>query len=250
MNKYVMSVIGALILAPFSANAQDVDGQLYIAGKQIFNENCSVCHGENGEGDVPEFPALNGNSKLADLSLIVTNIRQGRLNMPPFPDLDAEQITQVTTFIRNSWSNEYGGVDASQVVALLDVFKVEVPNSSIWDGIFTAEQANRGEVLYTGACALCHGKKLDGAPADPDMNGTPPIGRYKFLRNWDGKSLATLFHYTRVTMPYNNPGYLADQAYIDIIAYMLATSNIPAGNTELSSNSEALAQIVIKQTKD
>ena len=121
--------------------------------------------------------------------------------MPPFPDLDAEQITQVTTFIRNSWSNEYGGVDASQVVALLDVFKVEIAHSSIWDGIFTSEQANRGEIFYNGACALCHGKKLDGAPADPDMNGTPPIGRYKFLRNWDGKSLATLQRTPMLWMP-------------------------------------------------
>ena len=33
---------------------------------------------------------------------------------------------------------------------------------SIWDGLFTEAQAARGQVVYTGTCAFCHGRRLDG----------------------------------------------------------------------------------------
>ena len=41
------------------------------------------------------------------------------------------------------------------------------PPTTIWDGVFTAEQALRGQAAYTGPCDRCHGYKLDGAPEDP-----------------------------------------------------------------------------------
>jgi hypothetical protein len=90
-----------------------------------------------------------------------------------------------------------------------------------------------------------HGRRLNGAPDDNDMKSTPPLARSPFLREWDGKSLATLFEYTRATMPQNNPGYMDDQNYIDIIAHMLSMSNMPAGAQELPPDPQALAQIVI-----
>jgi S-disulfanyl-L-cysteine oxidoreductase SoxD len=116
---------------------------------------------------------------------------------------------------------------------------------SIRDGVFTAEQARRGQAAYTGPCDRCHGFKLDGAPDDPDMLPAPPVAGPKFLRKWNGRTLAALFEYTRATMPANNPGYLADAEVADIMAYMLAVSGMPAGGAALSTEREALAGIVI-----
>jgi mono/diheme cytochrome c family protein len=116
---------------------------------------------------------------------------------------------------------------------------------SVRDGVFTAEQARRGQVAYTGPCDRCHGYKLDGAADDPDMLPAPPVAGAKFLRKWNGRSLAALFEYLRATMPANNPGYLSDTEVADIVAYMLSVSGLPAGQAELPANAAALATIAI-----
>jgi mono/diheme cytochrome c family protein len=115
--------------------------------------------------------------------------------------------------------------------------------TSIWDGVYTTAQAERGRAAYTGPCGRCHGAKLDGAADDPDMLPAPPVAGPKLLRKWDGRSLAALFEYTRATMPSNNPGFLTDQELVDIVAYMLITSGAPAGETELTA--DGLARIAL-----
>jgi mono/diheme cytochrome c family protein len=115
------------------------------------------------------------------------------------------------------------------------------------DGVFTAEQAERGQVAYTGPCDRCHGYKLDGASDDPDMLPAPPVAGPKLLRKWNGRPLAALFEYVRVTMPTNNPGYLSDAEVADILAYMLSVSEVPTGATPLPTDRAALASIVIEQ---
>lgn len=116
---------------------------------------------------------------------------------------------------------------------------------SISDGVFTAEQARRGRAAYTGPCDRCHGFKLDGAPDDPDMLPAPPVAGPKFLRKWNGRTLAALFDYVRLTMPTNNPGYLSGAEVADIVAYMLSVSGMPAGEDVLAPEPEALAGVVI-----
>lgn len=118
--------------------------------------------------------------------------------------------------------------------------------TSIWDGIYTEAQAKRGEYLYPGPCGKCHGAKLNGAPDDPDMFSTKPIAGRKFLRDWDGRSLGALFEYVRATMPANNPGFLSDREYADLIAYMLFVTGAPAGSGELQPDPGELAVIEIR----
>jgi mono/diheme cytochrome c family protein len=117
--------------------------------------------------------------------------------------------------------------------------------ASIRDGVFTAEQARRGQIAYTGPCDRCHGYKLDGASDDPDMLPAPPVAGPKFLRNWSGRSLLALFEYVRTTMPANNPGYLSDPEVADILAYMLSVSRMPEGAEALPAEAAVLAGIAI-----
>jgi len=118
--------------------------------------------------------------------------------------------------------------------------------ASIRAGVYTEAQANRGAYSYPVACGKCHGYLLDGAPDDPDMFSTPPIGGPKFLRNWKGRSLGALFEYTKTTMPFNNPGFLGDQELADVLAYMLQQSGAPAGEVELRPDPERLGRILIE----
>ena len=116
---------------------------------------------------------------------------------------------------------------------------------SVWDGLFTEVQAERGQVLYTGTCAFCHGRRLDGAPDDPDMRPAPPLARARFLRVWQGRTLGTLLAYMRATMPEDNPNSLSGQEYRDLIAYMLSVGGMPVGDAELPTDPGFLARIMI-----
>lgn len=228
----------ALVSAPAALAQSD-------QGPQLYQDNCALCHKESGAGLPPAFPALNGNEQLGDLARIVSNIRQGSGNMPPFPDLTAEQISALANFIRNAWENNFGSVSTEEIAAVLEELGDVGQVASVWDGVFTTAQAKRGQAVYPGVCGFCHGRRLNGAPDDPDMMSTPPLARAKFIRNWEGRSLATLFEYTRATMPESNPGSLADQEYIDVIAYMLAVGGMPAGDVELQPDPQSLARKII-----
>ena len=167
--------------------------------------------------------------------------------MPPFPDLTAEEISFLATYIRNAWANNFGSVTTEEAAAVLEGLEEIGQVASIWDGVFTEVQAKRGQTVYPGACATCHGRRLNGAADDPDMRSSPPLARARFLRVWEGRSLATLFEYTRATMPESNPGSLTDDEFVDVIAYMLSVGGMPAGDDELRPDPRSLARIVIQQ---
>lgn len=75
-----------------------------------------------------------------------------------------------------AWANEYGPLNPGEVTAS----QVEPADTgamaSAWDGVFTDAQAGRGEAVYEGACGLCHGRRLSGAPDDPDMRSSTAFG--------------------------------------------------------------------------
>jgi mono/diheme cytochrome c family protein len=249
-------IVAFLVMAGPPALAQD--GDLMARGQQIFSDNCAACHQSDGQGVPPQFPALAGNQNLEDVTLIVEAVHQGRGIMPPFDHFSGDELAAVATFIRNSWGNSFGdvtletvseiavglGAEGSEAAAAADT-EVSVEQASIWDGVYTEEQAARGEQVYL-VCARCHGRRLNGAPDDPDMKSTPPLARAAFLRNWSGQSVAGLFQYTRATMPQNNPASMSDQEYADIIAYMLAVTGTPVGENELSSDPAKLGGIKIE----
>ncbi len=165
--------------------------------------------------------------------------------MPPFPALAAEDIASLASYIRTAWANDLGGVSTEDVAAVLEDLGDADPMASVWDSVYTEAQATRGQAVYTGACAICHGRRLNGAPDDPDMRSTPPLARARFLRVWEGTSLAMLYEYTRATMPEDNPGSLTDQEFVDVLAYMLAVGGMPAGDDELLPEPRGLARVVI-----
>ena len=248
MRKIVVGVLAATFLVATVAVAQPVvDAAVFGQGRQVYQDHCALCHQDAGTGNPPTFPALSGNDQLGNPGRIVGAIRRGAGTMPPFPDLSAAEISAVATYIRNAWANGFGGMTTADATAALEGFETEGDRTSVWDGVFTEAQAARGRAAYPGACGLCHGRRLNGAPDDPDMPSTPPLARARFLRTWDGRSLATLFEYTRATMPQDNPGSLADEEYVDVIAYMLSVGGMPAGEADLRPDPERLARVVFEQ---
>jgi mono/diheme cytochrome c family protein len=113
---------------------------------------------------------------------------------------------------------------------------------TVWDGIYTEDQATRGLAVSKATCSACHGEGLVGSP-DPPLIGDP------FLGVWSGRSVAELFDKVQTTMPGNEPGTLKPQQVADSVAYILKVNNFPAGSTELASDKEALKDIRIRSQK-
>jgi mono/diheme cytochrome c family protein len=107
-------------------------------------------------------------------------------------------------------------------------------------GVFTEEQAKKGEAAYQRVCASCHGADLHSTEAEaPDLTD----GAFKF--GWQGKTVAERFETIRNTMPPGQRGSLDDQAYLDIVTYILRFNNVPAGKQALQPDINMLKQIVI-----
>jgi len=100
---------------------------------------------------------------------------------------------------------------------------------SIWDGVYTDTQAERGRTLYMQNCGRCHGADLSGTFEIP-----PLIGR--FMPYWSGSTLDALFDYVSTAMPLGNPGSLSAAANADIVAFILKSNDLPSGAKELSSD--------------
>lgn len=235
----------ACLLVPAAAAAQ-VD-EAAVEGRRLYEQHCALCHGDSGGGRSTVFPALSGNERLGNAARIVRAVREGIGNMPAFPALSAAETAAVASYVRGAWTNGFAAVTVDEAAALLARLGDAEPTASVWDGVFSEDQAARGRQVYFGACGLCHGRRLNGAPDDPDMLSTPPLARARFLRVWEGRSLAALLAYTRLTMPEDNPASLRDEEYADVVAYMLSMSRMPAGEDELPADSRALANIVIRQ---
>jgi S-disulfanyl-L-cysteine oxidoreductase SoxD len=114
---------------------------------------------------------------------------------------------------------------------------------TVWDGVYTDEQAARGETLYAERCGKCHGDTLGGVESAPALTGTT------FYANWEGEMLEALFNRMRTTMPLDKPGSLSRAQNADILAHMLKAGGYPAGPAALDGQAGALATVTIRMYK-
>jgi mono/diheme cytochrome c family protein len=108
-------------------------------------------------------------------------------------------------------------------------------DKSVNDGIYTAEQADRGAVTFKASCTSCH--------------ETSRFTGDEFLAGWTGKPLHELFAQMSSTMPEDNPGSLKPEQYADVVAYFLKLNGYPVGKTELESAADVLKAIKFDKLK-
>jgi S-disulfanyl-L-cysteine oxidoreductase SoxD len=112
---------------------------------------------------------------------------------------------------------------------------------SITEGVYSAEQAARGQQLYKTQCAACHGNAMEGTVG-------PPLAGDGFLSNWSAQPVANLVDKIQKTMPFNLPATLSRSQSTDLAAYVLQVGKLPAGQAELSE--AVLAQIVFPKVRN
>ncbi len=98
---------------------------------------------------------------------------------------------------------------------------------SVWDGVYSSDQADRGQKVYEATCARCHGSDLTGGRARPLVGES-------FIRDWGGLTLDSVLTRAK-TMPPGAAGSLAEERYLDILAYVLSKNDFPTGTGDLTA---------------
>ena len=130
------------------------------------------------------------------------------------------------------------------VVALIgSAIDGQEPKRTVWDGVYTAAQAERGRSAYAQSCASCHADDLRG------RSTAPSLVEESFAFLWAEMTLGDLFERTRMLMPSDRPGSLPAASYADIIAFIAQKNGFPAGSTELGTDVNALKQILIVEKR-
>jgi mono/diheme cytochrome c family protein len=110
---------------------------------------------------------------------------------------------------------------------------------TVWDRIYSDEQAQRGRTAYVEECASCHADDLRGSSTAPSLVDE------SFAFQWDNTPVGELFVRIRTTMPSDRPNSLSAQRYRDIVAFLLQANKFPAGEKELDADLDALKQVLI-----
>jgi mono/diheme cytochrome c family protein len=228
--KSVMTLILLALLAlPYTLAAGQGDA---TAGKAVFMNQCSICHGVDASGRtpvakslgaiIPDFRSMQVQSLTdPDIRRVIT---EGKGSMPPVGDLSEGDITNLIAFIRG--------------------FPAEQTAESIEQG-----SPLRGEQFFTGkmhfqnggpACSACHRVSgllfLSGGTLGPDLTRT-----YSKLGS-EGldTALHTLFFPTMAPLYDPHPLTVSEQA--DLKAFFKQANSRPMTN-DLTLVAAAIALI-------
>jgi len=103
---------------------------------------------------------------------------------------------------------------------------------STQDGIFSADQVERGRQSFLWECMDCH-----------EMEEFTGVGAY--LEKMEEESVWEVFEYIWSEMPEDRPAWLEPEQYADILAYILSVYGAPAGDRDMPIDREPLIDIKI-----
>ena len=117
---------------------------------------------------------------------------------------------------------------------------------TVWSGVYTAAQAERGHKAYGQHCSYCHHDDLLGGEDLPVV--PPPLVGAAFEERWDGKTVGAIFQTLSETMPWQRKS-LTPAVYADVLSYLLKENGFPAGTQELPADQARLDLIAVTMKK-
>ena len=106
----------------------------------------------------------------------------------------------------------------------------QVPETSM-DGIYTAQQAQRGAGLFESLCARCHSvQEFSGRSFDAIWAGVPAAALYARIAN---------------TMPLDQPGSLGIPQVLALMAHIFNENGMPASSTPLEGDMDFMMSITL-----
>jgi alcohol dehydrogenase (cytochrome c) len=111
-------------------------------------------------------------------------------------------------------------------------------------GPYTAAQATAGRATYQANCSGCHGADLTG------LNSASALAGGLFMSSWGDRTPSDLVTFLEGAMPPGNPGSLGEQAYVNVMAFILDFNGAHAGNQPLTATSKvAIRSVATGQVK-
>jgi mono/diheme cytochrome c family protein len=108
------------------------------------------------------------------------------------------------------------------------------PARTVWDGVYTSEQATRGKQEYLDTCSRCHGATLQGT----DGNG---LQGKDFMDRWREDNVGSLYQFISENMPpARGRGMgrilVSVPTYLDIMSFVFSQNGFPAGPKPLTED--------------
>lgn len=113
---------------------------------------------------------------------------------------------------------------------------------TIWDKVYTSQQAERGREAYSKRCIFCHGGDLGGGEANRDV--APALAGPTFPIQFRGP-LSELFLKISEGMPKDDPGSLSEDTVTDILSFILEANQAAPGEVALPADLDILKEIAI-----
>ena len=107
----------------------------------------------------------------------------------------------------------------------------------IWQGVYTAAQAERGKATFLASCQRCHNADLSG-------DRGPALKGERFMTTWGGGSVNRLFEKIRDTMPQFSTSTIDEASKLNIVTFILQSNGFPAGDKELAASELEPIQIL------
>jgi len=205
----VVSADSAVAVHAAEASSKSLEERMASGGK-LYSAHCAACHQANGQGLAGAFPPLAESSYLADGSgaaidavlnglsgPITVNGKDFNSVMPNLSYLKDEEVSEIVTYVMNSWGNPGGTVSSGEVAAARGGELVTDPadhpvtseGEMAYQGAPSAIEGARGFIdsegpkmsqaefvvatqVYFERCAGCHGvlrKGATGKPLTPDI---------------------------------------------------------------------------------
>jgi S-disulfanyl-L-cysteine oxidoreductase SoxD len=111
---------------------------------------------------------------------------------------------------------------------------------TVWNGVYTEQQAARGSITFSTSCARCHSAEPNGGEEGRRLAGDP------FWQSFRESTVDHLLDYVSKNMPNGAGGTLSANNYADVVAFILSLNGLPAGSAELTRDSAAGVQIIAK----
>lgn len=253
-------------------------GAFAADGAAVYATYCASCHQVDGSGLAGVFPPLAGHA--ADLHAAEGGRRylvdavvfgvQGPITvagveydgvMPSWFQLSDEDIAAVLNHVMQAWETDDAAVAFEPFVPdeVATSRRGALSAQGVWqrrpdlgneeavdavdlpDATFTMAQVERAHGVYGRLCAECHGDSFTGG-----LIGGPPLAGTIFLDRWGGRSVESLFTYTKTQMPQGGPNSLPAQQYADLIALILHANGHEAGEVELPGDPEVLRSVGVR----
>ena len=194
-------------VSPSASGSADTNASTQVArGKEIFQQNCSSCHGLNGEGTT-QGPSLAGVGAAA----VDFQMATGRM---PMARPEAQAPSKKTKF-----TDEETASVGAYVASLAPGPKV--PSSqSLNTSNLKAEELARGAELFKTNCSACH--NIEG------RGGALPEGAYApSLMKTSNKHIYEAMRTGPQQMPVFSKSVITDQDAREIIGYLQTTHSEP-----------------------